>query len=163
MSATKQVGCELPAIAYPRNTLARRKSRLANRVLVPADFCRYTSGPDSNGRCCLSGWMAYLLPYSFADDSAYAKFRMGFITALRRVIHRELDALKRPQLRRPYGEGSIGDIVQFNDDRGNPYVMLARVWNRAAALIGFTKGNPEATWARRNRSTLGVGLPKLAR
>jgi hypothetical protein len=40
------------------------------------------------------------------------------------------------------------DITSFNDHPKVTKTLIAKVWNRAMALLGYTEGNPEAKFAR---------------
>lgn len=44
--------------------------------------------------------------------------------------------------------GDISIVINFNDSNRRDKHKVARVWNRAQAMLGYTDGNPEARYTK---------------
>lgn len=78
-------------------------------------------------RHCLLGWATQTCEtYPYSNNYKLNKFKNAIYKAMSEVI-------------------SCGmAIVAFNDEKKYSKEFLARVWNRAMYLLGYTEGNPES-------------------
>ena len=94
-------------------------------ILEADDFCRGTY--EMGDQRCLIGWWTHAGGV-WGDSRFYA-----------------LCASTSKQL----GAVAVGDNYRFppaiNDHAGNPKSLLARIWNRVGAKLGYRVGNPECT------------------
>jgi hypothetical protein len=100
-------------------------------VLTAADICReeFTHGEKH----CLVGWARVAVTGEAswappASQSAIQKIRKALQEA-----GQELEAV-----------GAEWGVIQMNDQTKNRKALLARVWNRAIAKLGYVVDNPEA-------------------
>lgn len=101
-------------------------------ILSARDFCRGSYGID--GVHCLGGWRMTIFRAEAGEQ---------VVVSASNAIHR---AIKET------GRTYYGRIPLFNDNPKHPKTLLARVWNRAMYLLGYTEGNPESKPLRRRKS-----------
>ena len=90
-------------------------------ILEAHHLCKGSYG--TNDIHCLSGWM-------------YEVFQ---------------DGLARADASRAIKQVAGADrIVEFNDAPGRKLSFLAKTWNRAMAVLGYTEGNPEKAWVEKH-------------
>lgn len=85
-------------------------------VITAADLCVDTLY-DGEGRRCLLGWCAVVAPVAWSEGRAKAK-----------------DAVQLA-LRETLPSNARSHTVSYND--GQDLELVARVWNRAGALLGY--------------------------
>ncbi len=94
-------------------------------ILETKDMCkgRYNDG----NKCCLVG------------------HSNKFVLENRKEIQKSLKKVIKEELGNSFGTDNYlaANIVLFNDNKKNTKPLLARVWNRAMFLLGYTVGNPE--------------------
>lgn len=91
-------------------------------ILEADDFCR-DQFVDRSGRACLSWRVATTFSHHHYDAVVHQLFRAAEMLG---------------------ATGSYPSLVAYNDNRANPKSLVARIWNRAMAKLGYTVGNPEA-------------------
>lgn len=97
---------------------------------------------DGKGRYCMVGWL----------DEVFGVH--GFY---------DCDDLLQITDRKKRAEGAVMEslsevsrsvnIVTFNDNPRVKKSKIAKVWNRAMALLGYVVGNPEAKWLEKRLET----------
>ncbi|MDE2103890.1 MAG: hypothetical protein KGL39_42030 [Patescibacteria group bacterium] len=87
-------------------------------ILSARDICR-NEYKDDQERRCLIGWLCY---------------------SCRWTIYKSWLAI-REEIERATGRGMC--LAEFNDNPRFPKKLIAQVWNRAMARLGYTEGNPE--------------------
>ena len=89
-------------------------------ILEASDFCRGTF--HTGTRSCLMGHVQNFVGW---QDDKYHKVNDAIVSVLRK-------------------RGWRGDFVaDFSDNKRNSLSLLAKVWNKAMARLGYTDGNPE--------------------
>lgn len=99
-------------------------------VLEAGDICR---GASRDGeRCCLLQWRVDV--FGSVCSTKCQVPQQASLLIIRAAI--ELGASGIPHL---------GGIVEINDSPSNDSALLARIWNRAMARLGYVVNNPECT------------------
>ena len=99
-------------------------------ILQASDICkrRHTNRETH----CLLGWMDTVF---LTKHDRYVPGRFDIRDKVRTALQRAIIKVASP---------ATSSIATFNDDPKTPYKTIAKVWNRAMALLGYTEGNPEA-------------------
>lgn len=85
--------------------------------------------PKKQKQCCLLGHACKMV-----HGNAFGQFGPDY-----EVIRNKLMFVINEEMNEAYGS-----IVFFNDSSTRPKKQVARVWNRAMYLLGYTEGNPES-------------------
>lgn len=97
-------------------------------VLEPDDICKGSFG-TADGRRCIVGWAREV----FGLLTGECDEMLNTV----RVAYRDIE-----------GVDFRGGMFEFNDD--TPSDLVARVWNRATARLGYVVNNPEAKHLKTN-------------
>lgn len=106
-------------------------------VVGPEDICRRTLA-SNDGRHCLYG----LVRKNFPNRDACTE--MKIIAEIGKAAF-ELGAAKVSK--------EYPALSEINDALRNSRRLIARIWNRSMAKIGYVVGNPEARYVKRLRRT----------
>jgi hypothetical protein len=85
--------------------------------------------PKKQKQCCLMGHACKMI-----DGNAFGKYGPDFHIIRDKLLHVIQKELKE----------NTESIVTFNDNSNRPKKQIARVWNRAMYLLGYTEDNPES-------------------
>lgn len=114
-------------------------------LVTAEDMQKVGNGLSKDGPCCLYGYVNVFIsgdprPYSSKDSTGERAIRMK----LKKAIEKAITQLQGTA---PLSSG-WSTIVTFNDSPDVPLALVARVWNRAMAILGYVVGNPEAKLRR---------------
>jgi len=106
-------------------------------LLEAKDVYKGGFNSSTNKTHCLLGWCNKEFPDSKWNRRAKSK--------IRQVINNEcnFDGMDEIMYEMKISMNPI-DIIKFNDNYSTPRRLIARVWNRAMYLLGYTEGNPES-------------------
>lgn len=120
-----------------------RKWPTSVSILASKDFVRGEFDSDDNTKHCLIGWRKV----EFDHDND-----IPFCNAINDAILEAARHLKaKTLLKEPHWKDTSRDYQGFvytiNDSKSNSTRKLARIWNLAVGLLGYTVNNPEAKLA----------------
>ena len=105
-------------------------------VLVAGDIHKgWFNGPGDTH--CLAGWWREICDEP-SDSYSPSDVDEAIVEAARELGAREADY-------------KWGQSVSYIND-GNPKPLVARIWNRAMAKLGYVVNNPEAKYLKKKRS-----------